>query len=295
MTNLAASQMNKAIARFRPQLTDINADNAAALFACTTLTAVFFFRTATQEIDDIRASVPAGTLDPPTEIVDRMLNCSLKTIWGLRGPWTVLVPGISHILRGNMSPVADRTWWPEYRVPATEHAKEEDRRLAQIEKLWQGPDGGPDVDCLSSALFFLRETFALVSQLTVPGNNYPSSTEVAYSIDDVSIGCLKDRGAIFVWGVRISPQFIHLLAKKNREALVIMAHYAILAARVRNVWWLEGMGANFVVAVAMALGRENWHLIEWPVRAVGVDLENAFTLRPDRLEGEPGEMAMEVI
>ena len=299
MTDLAASQMNKAISRFRPALEDINADNAAALFASSTLTAVYFFRTATQEMEDIRTSVPAGTLDPSPDVVDKMLSTVLRTIWGLRGPWTVLMPGWDHVVKGKLNVIADRHWWPEDRVPKSERALSEDRRLANIGKLWHGPNEGPEVDCLTSALFYLRETYALVSLLVVQENDLPYLTSVDYAYTDNDEGGkivqMKDRGAIFVWATRISRDFIRLLEEKNTGALVILAHYAVLAGRVRNVWWLEGIGANLIIAIAMALGRENWHLIEWPVKVIGVDLENAFSARPDILEGMPGEMAMEVI
>ncbi|KAF1968629.1 hypothetical protein BU23DRAFT_259855 [Bimuria novae-zelandiae CBS 107.79] len=299
MIDLAASQMNKAISRFRPALEDINANNAAALFASATLTAVYFFRTATQEIEDIRASICAGTLAPSSLVVDKMLAATLRTVWGLRGPWTVLMPGWDHVANGKLSVVANRHWWPKNRVPKSARALEEDRRLADIAELWRGSKEGPHVDCLSSALFYLRETYALVSDLVVAENDFPFLTSVDYAYADADSGetivQMKDRGAIFVWAARISREFIRLLEEKNRDALVILAHYAVLAGRVRNVWWLEGMGANFIIAVAMALGRENWHLIDWPVQVIGVDLGNAFTARPDLLEGAPGEMAMEVL
>jgi hypothetical protein len=297
MINLAASQMNKAIQGFRPQLEDINAENAAALFASSTLTAVYFFRTATQEMEDIRASVLQGTIAPPPYVVDMMLAATLRTLWGLRGPWTVLMPGWDYVVKGRMSVIANRHWWPKDRQPKSDLACEEDRRLADIEKLWQGFNQSSNDDTLASALFYLRETYGLVSQLVTTENDYPFLTSVDYAYADQGgqIVQMKDRGAIFVWAVRISREFIRLLEQKNKYALVILAHYAVLAGRVRNVWWLEGLGANFIITVAMALGRENWHLIDWPVRVLGVDLENAFTARLDLLEGAPGEMAMEVV
>jgi hypothetical protein len=297
MMNVAASQMNKGLARFRPALENVNAENAAALFASSTLTAVYFFRTSTMDIDELRASVPIGTIVPSPDVVDRMFNCVLRVIWGLRGPLAVLIPGWAHILGGRLQHIANRDWWPPDRLPATERAIEEDRRLAGIEHLWQNQlhTSSSSVDCLSSALSFLRESFGLVSQLTLERSEYPSTTSISYSIDDVTVGNLKDRGAIFFWATRISRDFITLLEQKNREALVIVAHYAILPGRVRNAWWLEGLGANMITAVAMALGKENWHLIEWPVRVVGVDLENAFSARPDMIEGKPGEVPMEII
>ncbi|KAF2691300.1 hypothetical protein K458DRAFT_412602 [Lentithecium fluviatile CBS 122367] len=297
MMNVAAAQMNKGLARFRPELENVNAENAAALFASSTLTAVYFFRTSTLDIDELRASVPTGTIVPSSDIVDKMFNCVLRVVFGLRGPLAVLIPGWSHILGGRLQHIANRDWWPPDRLPATERAVEEDKRLAEIENLWKDQHHRPasDIECLSSALLFLRESFGLVSQLTLAQSEYPSTTAICYSVDDVTVGNLKDRGAIFFWATRISRDFITLLEEKNREALVILAHYAILPGRVRNAWWLEGLGANMITAVAMALGRENWHLIEWPVQVVGVDLENAFTARPDRIEGQPGEVPMEII
>ncbi|KAK7193939.1 hypothetical protein PSPO01_00612 [Paraphaeosphaeria sporulosa] len=297
MINLAASQMNKAIQGFRPQLDNINAENAAALFASSTLTAVYFFFTATQEMEGIRSCVLQGTIVPPPYVVDTMLAATLRTLWGLRGPWSVLMPGWEHVIKGRLSVIANRQWWPKDRRPKSDMALEEDSRLAEIEQLWKGPNQSTDADTLSSALFYLRETYSLVSHLVVAENEYPFLTSVDYAYGDKGgqIVQMKDRGAIFVWATRISREFMKLLEQKNKYALVILAHYAVLAGRVRNVWWLEGMGANFIVTVAMALGRENWHLIDWPVQAVGVDLENAFTAQLDLLEGAAGEMAMEVV
>jgi hypothetical protein len=297
MTSVAASQMNKGLARFRPELENINAENAAALFASSTLTAVYFFRTSTVDIDELRASVPVGTVVPPPEVVDSMYNCVLRVIWGLRGPLAVLIPGWNHVLSSKLQHIANRDWWPPDHLPATERASEEDRCLAAIANLWDHPYyASPEsVEPLSSALLFLRQAFGLISQLTLEENEYPSTTSISYSVDDVTVGTLKDRGAIFFWATRISRDFITLLEEKNREALVILAHYAILPGRVRNAWWMEGLGANMITAVAMALGRESWHLIEWPAQVVGVDMENAFSAREDTIEGLPGEVPMEII
>ena len=121
-------------------------------------------------------------------------------------------------------------------------------------------------------------------------------TAVPYSIDDTTISTLTDRGAIFVWATRIPREFLALVEAKNTHALVILAHYAVLPGRVRNVWWLEGLGADIVTAVAMVLGREKWGLIEWPARVVGLELERgAMGRRRDRLEGGTWEMCMDVI
>lgn len=299
MMAVAAAQMNKALVGYRAGLENVNKENAAALFACVTLTAVYFFRTSALDIEEIRESIPFGTRVPPAIEVDRMMNCIMKTFWGLRGALTVLIPGWQWVTRGKMSPVCSRRWWPRKNIPAGKQAMNEDEILCRIESLWirPGQDYEPHFDVLSESLRHLRDTFALVSQLTVPSSKFPPVTAIPYSYDDTTVGSLKDRGAIFVWVARISREMMTLIETRNREALVIVAHYAVLSGRVRNVWWLEGLGANMITAVGMALGPENWHLIEWPAQVVGVDLENAFGWQPrkDNLLGSPNEMHMQVI
>lgn len=296
MNAIAAARMNKAITRYRFELEKVTAENAAALFASATLTAVYLFRTSAIDIENLRQTIPPNTIIPPADIVDKMMAYALRPIWGLRGPLTVLMSGWNWVVGGKMHSVAARKWWPKKCVPATPRAQQEDDRLSSIEDLWLQSNRAYEPPCthLSQALLFLREAYSLISQLTLP-NAYPPMTAVPYSVDDTTVGLLTDRGAIFVWATRISREFIALIEQKDRDALVILAHYAVLPGRVRNVWWLEGLGADFVTAIAMALGRENWGLIEWPAHVVGVDLENAFGARKDSLEGTPGEMHMEVI
>lgn len=295
MNTIAASRMNKALTKYRPELENITQNNAAALFASATLTAVYLFRTSAIDIENLRASMPPETIVPPREIVDKMMSCALRTIWGLRGPLTVLMSGWDFVMGGKMHPVALREWWPTKFYPATPRAMREDEMLQELEQLWLDNDGDAQRRInLGDALVILRETFSLISQLTLP-DLYPPMTAVPYSIDDATVGLLTDRGAIFVWATRISRDFIQLVEGKDRDALVILAHYAILPGRVRNVWWLEGLGADFVTAIAMALGRENWGLISWPAKIVGVDLKNAFGSRMDCLEGTLDEMHMSVI
>lgn len=296
MNAVAASRMNKALTTYRPQLENITASNAAALFASSTLTAVYLFRTSALDIEALRETIPYGTIIPPAGVVDKMMSCILRTVWGLRGPLTVLMSGWNHVINGAMHPVAARKWWPSRRIPATLRAEEEDQRLRNIDSLWMDTNKAwdPQARHLNDALAHLREAYALVSQLTLPGV-FPSMTAVPYAVDDTTVGILTDRGAIFVWSTLISREFIHLLETKDRDALIILAYYAVLPGRVRNVWWLEGLGADFVTAIAMAIGIENWHLIEWPAQVVGVDLWNAFGVRQDRLMGKPDELHMAVI
>jgi hypothetical protein len=162
-------------------------------------------------------------------------------------------------------------------MPTTERALDEDRRLAELAKLWKNSDqiDATQSKCLTEALMYLRQTFALVSLLTDPSEDYNNPQHddaISYSVDDTSVGLLKDRAAIFLWATQISNEFVSMVEQRNREALVLVAHYAVLFGRIRNVWWMDGFGAQTIWAIAMVLGRDEQHLIDWPVQAVGVDL-----------------------
>ena len=79
MMNVAASQMNIALAKYRPALESVNKENASALFASSTFTAVYFFRISTVEIDELRAGVSEGTVEPSPKIAEKMLQCVMRT------------------------------------------------------------------------------------------------------------------------------------------------------------------------------------------------------------------------
>ncbi|ORY06503.1 hypothetical protein BCR34DRAFT_490116 [Clohesyomyces aquaticus] len=277
MVKIAAFQMNKSIPNYSAHLENLNADNAAALFACSTLTAVYIFRTTALEFEETRASIPEHATVLPGKIVDRMILAMVRTFHGLRGTYAILRPGWAWITEGRMAPVCTRPWWPRTRTPATERAVEEDRRLCELEKLWTQPGRGCEDHFmyLTIALNMLRQTFGLVSQLSMPVSLYTPVTAIPYAADDENVGLLMDRGSVFIWPTILPREFITLVEQKNREALVLVAHYAVLHGRIRNIWWLEGLGQNMIIAVAMALGRENWDLIAWPAKCAGVDLEHA--------------------
>ncbi|KAF2189661.1 hypothetical protein K469DRAFT_700907 [Zopfia rhizophila CBS 207.26] len=285
MLNIAYDQMNQTLYYYRKALQNVNPNNASALFACSTLTAVYFFHNSASDFEEIRSYIPAETLVPPPDVVDQMIHSIMKTFHGLRGTLIILRPGWNWVVEGKLSPICTRSWWPKNPTPATERAMDEDRRLCKLEGLWMQPGRNYEAyfDDLAESLKILREIFALVSQLTLPNRTHSPNCAVPYSADDTTVGMLMDRGAIFSWPARVPKQFLTLVEQKNCEALVILAHFAVLPGRIRNVWWLDGLGVNIITAAAMGLGQGNWSLIEWPAQVVGVDLANAFG------SGLPGE------
>ncbi|KAF2731160.1 hypothetical protein EJ04DRAFT_443597, partial [Polyplosphaeria fusca] len=281
MRKIAADQMDRALALYRPEIGKVREKNASALFACATLLVVYFFRTSIMDIEETLATNWL-TLELPPDAVDQILHAVMRAIHGLRGAFAVLMPGWRWIATGKLRTLALRKWWPKNRVPASDRALDEDRRLCELESLWirPGRDYEPYFDELTEALAILRETFALTSQVVVESGVINPGEAIPYAYDDVNIGMLKDRGAVLQWAVRVRREFITLIEEKNVEALVLMGYWAILPARIRHIWWLEGLGAGILTAVVAALGPENRHLVEWPASIIGVDLNTLAKAPP---------------
>ncbi|KAF3030344.1 hypothetical protein E8E12_001043 [Didymella heteroderae] len=274
MNAIAVDQMNQALVTYRPAIETITEANAPSLFATATLTTVFAFRTATVDMQDILAALRAGDSTVPRATAEQLISSVARTVWLVRSALSVLSPGWQWIRQSKMSALCTRDWWPKQceRLPANAKAMEEDARLCAIQKMWVSssaicPD---DARCLTDAMQKLREAYALVSQLTV------SVTFVAGALcpaDTSTVNILKDRAAIIVWAAKISRQFVRILERGNDEAMIVVAHWAVLLARIRNVWWSDGLGSNIVKAIAMILGKEKWDLLRWPAEVAGVVLE----------------------
>jgi hypothetical protein len=261
---VAASQMNQALFDYRLEINSVTPRNVAALFASSALTAVYLFRSSVMDFKSLRAAISSHN-SYSSEVAGKMLSCVVGTMWGLRGPLEILTEGWRWLINGEIQSVASRKWWPKTREPANSYARDEDERLRRIENFWVQTDRqyDPRSNHLSQALSLLRESYALVSQL------------LSLKVSKVSQGVevLDDRGAIFSWVTRVPQEYIRLVEARDRDALVILAHYAVLLKRMETVWWVEGLDSNFVIAIAMALGSEHQKLIKWPAHLVGVAID----------------------
>ncbi|OTA61479.1 hypothetical protein K449DRAFT_330914 [Hypoxylon sp. EC38] len=76
------------------------------------------------------------------------------------------------------------------------------------------------------------------------------------------------------WPVRISTTYIELLDQRRPEALVILAHYAVLLHRARDYWAVGDAGSFLIRSIARHLGSywDKW--LQWPKQvglSVGTD------------------------
>ena len=62
------------------------------------------------------------------------------------------------------------------------------------------------------------------------------------------------------WPILVSPKYVELLRQLHPESLIILAHYAVLLHRGRDLW-LIGEGGQFIIeSICGSLG-SNWE--EW--------------------------------
>ncbi|KAH7092416.1 hypothetical protein FB567DRAFT_435486 [Paraphoma chrysanthemicola] len=279
MMLLATSQMDKALARYAHELRNLSKHNASAVFACSSFVCIFLIRIAVSDMKESRDALAARVTKPSPASANEMIKAVLKIYHALYGTNLVLHSNSAPIVgQGEMESIVTRPWWPKRRFPATWQALKEDKKLAELEKLWKYPGRqcNPHFECFRRALLHLRQVFALVSQLTMPHSDLDVGQSIPNSVDHTPAGLLRDRGAIFEWIIGLPKAFVDLIQQQNREALVLLAHFAILMVRVQSVWWLEGIGTNMVVAVAMSLPQKDLHLIDWPIVETAMDVPSLF-------------------
>ncbi|KAF2261803.1 hypothetical protein CC78DRAFT_570284 [Lojkania enalia] len=267
--SIAAGQLNTGLSRYRVALQDISKRNADALFAFSTLMTAYLLALASDDCVVALSSIKRKHLstDQMQYIVEEAISQNTKILRFLRSTLVIVVPCWKTICRGLLSPLANRDWWPTIRYPATPRALEEDRRLHALECMWMEDERKFEYyfETLESALKYLRECFALVSQLSVPSDTASKNT---------GLGTIIDMSAVFVWPFKTSIEFITLLEQRQPEAWVILAHYAILPGRIGKLWWLDSMASNMVETAAIVLGEDKWGLLEWPASVVGVNLDD---------------------
>ncbi|KAJ4288410.1 hypothetical protein N0V90_011645 [Kalmusia sp. IMI 367209] len=272
LRDIATLQMNTGLIRYREALANVTEANAESLLAFSvTTTAWILYTTA----DDFKSLLhPANdigkTLSQCLATVDSLVSYTSKILRTLRGVLVILVPCWHLIVNGVFADVAKRDWWP-YPIPACPEAIEVDKKLAKLESLWMQPGRRYEYmfDTLRQALKALRDDFARVSQLTVSHDAKPTR-----------YGRLVDWTSVMTWPIGLPLPFIELIEAKQPEAWVILAHYAMLPAKVEYVFWIQDFAPNLVATAAIVLGEPMWDWIRWPAEVVGVDLDRFSTTSP---------------
>ncbi|KAL1592382.1 hypothetical protein SLS60_011461 [Paraconiothyrium brasiliense] len=261
--DIATYQMNMGLNKYRETVARVTEANAESLLAFSvTATAWVLFTTADEFYTLLHPLHNSGQALDLDATIQSLVATTSKILRLLRGVLVILVPCWNLIVNGVFKDVAQRDWWP-YPIPATPEAIEDDKRLRDLESMWMRSDRPYEYqfDTLRQVLKDLRDSFARVSQLTVTDN----SKRTRY-------GKLVDWTSVLTWAIQLPLTFVEFVEARQPEAWVILAHYAILPAKVEYVFWLEDLAANIVSAAALVLGEHMRSSIEWPAEVVGVDL-----------------------
>lgn len=73
---------------------------------------------------------------------------------------------------------------------------------------------------------------------------------------------------IYSWPILLSADFTALLAKRRPEALIILAHYAVVLHERRDVWVVGNAGSWLIKAITVHLGTYWKEWLEWPNNAL---------------------------
>ncbi|KAL4919183.1 hypothetical protein BDW62DRAFT_46245 [Aspergillus aurantiobrunneus] len=274
----AAFHVNQALPGYLETIKDITEENSAALFGFAMFVVLFTFADVNEECAVL---LEAARIEPTKKA---------ETIRGLAGNAARVAHSIHNILgifwrcqrwisSGPLAPAVQRYSAPMLSEPSMTWIRIEDGRLAMLRRLWEDDSSIPlsHSAALTDSLRCLRDTFAMVTQLTVlpPARHSRIDSpdmDLARIHGQLSAGRLDDVPSVFTWYIRLSPEFIGMIEEGNAYAMVVLAHYAIVLDRAcSDKWWMHQLPRHFVAMAELALGhyRRNW--IEWPLLVVADD------------------------
>lgn len=78
-----------------------------------------------------------------------------------------------------------------------------------------------------------------------------------------SLKLIVPGAAIFAWPGRVSNEYLKLVSDRRPQALVILAHYAVLVKKSNLVWYLGNAGEKLLEAINRELDDEWKPYIKW--------------------------------
>jgi len=83
---------------------------------------------------------------------------------------------------------------------------------------------------------------------------------------------------IMTFALLIPNTFREMVAEQRPRALVVMAHYFALGAKVDYVWWIGKTVQREILGIQKVLPAEWQSQMRWPLAAIGVESVETETL-----------------
>lgn len=165
-------------------------------------------------------------------------------------PWMHLVHGVKSILTQQGSLISG----------ITGDAEEAPSVLIEPDTLFPGYSKA--ITDLKEHISVLRAEDGSFDKYTQPVEDLRSSFETAFVHQDGRTNIKSQH--ILAWMYRLDEDFQKSLQERRPMALVILAHYAVVFARLDRSWYVEGWGKHIMQAVKRDLhpAYERW--LQWP-------------------------------
>ncbi|KAL4863205.1 hypothetical protein BDV12DRAFT_189830 [Aspergillus spectabilis] len=271
-----AFHLNHALPGYLETIKDITEENSAALFGFAMFVVIFTFADVNEECGVL---LHTARHDPSkkTEAIKNLARSAARVAHSMHNIFGIFWRCQRWIASGPLAAAIQRYSPPVLNEYSMRWIKLEGERLALLRNLWEHD---PSISMaqegvLSDSLNSLRDTFAMVTQLTAVaisngnGEHEPSSIDLSEIHKQLFSGRLDDVQSVFTWYIRLSPGFITMIADGNMYAMVVLAHYAIVLDRAcSDKWWLHQLPQRFVAVAQLILGEERKGWIEWPLLVV---------------------------
>ncbi|CEN60898.1 hypothetical protein ASPCAL07569 [Aspergillus calidoustus] len=273
----SAYHLNQALPGYSETIKNITAENSTPLFSFAMFVVLFTFANSSEESGALLQSAQGQPrIDEKT--VRALGTTAARVAQSIQNIFGIFWRCQHWISAGPMAAAIRRYLPPTLSDTSVEWIRVEDVHLAKLPRLWEND---PTItlaqsSALSSSLACLRDTFAMVTQLTVlPPEDTEAdplstrSNDLANIHQQLCAGHLYDAPSVFTWYIRLSPDFLNLLEEGNQYAMVVLAHFAIVLDRAcAGKWWTHRLSEHFVAMADVILGEERREWIEWPLTVI---------------------------
>ena len=79
---------------------------------------------------------------------------------------------------------------------------------------------------------------------------------------------------IWHWACRLPPEFLQRLGKLHPIPLLLVAHWCVILAQIRQYWWIQGWVDHTMGQIQEWLPQEYHEWLEWPTEKIQEQREN---------------------
>lgn len=231
---LASTHQHFALETAREALTDVNEYNCHAIFTFSCLIVIMTSASLRKQVGS----------EAHQEILE----------------WFFLLRGCNSVLQLYWDNLADSFLYPlleevrQTETKATHGIKDVDRIMDLLTTCcFSSSVADPEASkAYSMAVYELMKTFSQVSILRERGQG-------------LILSCC-------IWPNTIPQKYLELLADQQPQALVILAHYAVLLHWADHEWFMRGMARYLLDTIRSSVGEEWQGPLAWPASVIGSDI-----------------------